>query len=187
MKILIKIFITFLKLRNVRNWLYGERERERERESGTATIFTRLRYDIFWVLLLRSTSITLVQVRLKKMNNFRFFFVLRTYSLSTFTSLVHLVFSLIHNPSTHCSFQHTTHAILSRPFGYAVWHSCRMGYQTMADSRPKSPPLRLGHLRVGELQPLSPMYSTRPCCLVEAITRHTRPDPNLDSWYCLPH
>ena len=45
----------------------------------------------------------------------------------------------------------------------------------------------LGHLRVGELQSLSPLYSTRPCCLVQAITRHTCPDPNLDSWNCLPH
>ena len=30
-------------------------------------------------------------------------------------------------------------------------------------------------------QPLSPMYSTRPCCLVQAITWHTCPDPDLDS------
>ena len=45
--------------------------------------------------------------------------------------------------------------ILPWPFGWAVWHSCWMGYQTMADSRPKGPLLRLGHLRVGELQPLS--------------------------------
>ena len=36
----------------------------------------------------------------------------------------------------------------------------------MADSRPKGPQLRLGHPRVGELHPLSPMYGTRPCCLV---------------------
>ena len=59
--------------------------------------------------------------------------------------------------------------------------------KSMADSRPKRPQLRLAHLRVGELQPLSPMYSTRPCCLVQAITRHTCPDPDLDSWNCLPH
>ena len=32
-----------------------------------------------------------------------------------------------------------------------------------------------------------PMYSTRPCCLVQAITRHTCPDPHLGSWNCLPH
>ena len=36
----------------------------------------------------------------------------------------------------------------------------------MADLRPKGPQLRLGHPRVGELHPLSPMYGTRPCCLV---------------------
>ena len=36
----------------------------------------------------------------------------------------------------------------------------------MTDSRPKGPQLRLGHPRVGELHPLSPMYGTRPCCLV---------------------
>ena len=32
-----------------------------------------------------------------------------------------------------------------------------------------------------------PMYGTRPCCLVQAITRHTCPDPHLGSWNCLPH
>ena len=41
--------------------------------------------------------------------------------------------------------------------------------------------LWLGHLQVGELQPLSLMYRTRPCCLVQDITRHTCPDPDLDS------
>ena len=56
--------------------------------------------------------------------------------------------------------------ILTWPFGWAVWHSCRMGYQSMADSRLKGLQLRSGHLQVGELQPLSPMCSTRPCCLV---------------------
>ena len=32
-----------------------------------------------------------------------------------------------------------------------------------------------------------PMYGTRPWCLVQAITRHTCPDPHLGSWNCLPH
>ena len=32
-----------------------------------------------------------------------------------------------------------------------------------------------------------PMYGTRPWCLVQAITRHTSPDPRLGSWNCLPH
>ena len=32
-----------------------------------------------------------------------------------------------------------------------------------------------------------PMYSTWPWCLVQAITRHTCPDPHLGSWNCLPH
>ena len=31
------------------------------------------------------------------------------------------------------------------------------------------------------------MYGTRPWCLVQAITRHTCPDPHLGSWNCLPH
>ena len=31
------------------------------------------------------------------------------------------------------------------------------------------------------------MYGTRPCCLVQAITRHTCPDPDLGSRNCLPH
>ena len=59
-------------------------------------------------------------------------------------------------------------------FCWAVWHSCRMGYRNQR------------HIcgRVGKLQPLSLMYSTRPCCLVQAITRHTCPDPDLDSWIC---
>ena len=57
--------------------------------------------------------------------------------------------------------------------------------KSMADSMPKGLQFQLGHLRVGELQPLSLMYSTRPCCLVQAITQHTCPDPDLDSWNCL--
>ena len=32
-----------------------------------------------------------------------------------------------------------------------------------------------------------PMYGTRPWCLVQAITRHTCPDPHLGSWNCLPY
>ena len=32
-----------------------------------------------------------------------------------------------------------------------------------------------------------PMYGTRPCCLVQAITRHTCPDPHLGSWNCFTH
>ena len=32
-----------------------------------------------------------------------------------------------------------------------------------------------------------PMYGTRPCCPVQAITRHTCPDPYLGSWNCLAH
>ena len=31
-----------------------------------------------------------------------------------------------------------------------------------------------------------PMYGTRRWCLVQAITRHTCPDPHLGSWNCLP-
>ena len=52
---------------------------------------------------------------------------------------------------------------------------------------PKGPQLRLGNLQVGELQTLSPMYGTIPCCLVQAITRHTCPDPDMDLFNCLPH
>ena len=51
-------------------------------------------------------------------------------------------------------------------------------YRSIADSRPKGR-LRLGHLRVGEMQPLSPMYGSGPCCLVQAITRHTWETPWL--------
>ena len=32
-----------------------------------------------------------------------------------------------------------------------------------------------------------PMYGTRPWCLVQTITRHTCPDPDLGSWNCLPY
>ena len=31
------------------------------------------------------------------------------------------------------------------------------------------------------------MYGTRPWCLVQAMTRHTCPDPHLGSWNCLPY
>ena len=41
--------------------------------------------------------------------------------------------------------------------------------------------------RAATLTPLSSMYSTRPCCLVQAITRHLCPDSHLGSWNCLPH
>ena len=44
--------------------------------------------------------------------------------------------------------------------------------KSMSNSRLKGPQFWLGHLWVGELQLLSPMYSTRPCCLVQAITWH---------------
>ena len=56
--------------------------------------------------------------------------------------------------------------ILTWPFGWAVWYSCRMKKKSITDSWPKGHQLRLGHLRVGELQPLSPMYSTKHCSLV---------------------
>ena len=49
-------------------------------------------------------------------------------------------------------------------FCWAVWHSCRMSYWSMADSRPKGLQFRLGNLRLGELQLLLLIYSTRPCC-----------------------
>ena len=38
--------------------------------------------------------------------------------------------------------------------------------KSMADSRPKCPQRRMGHPRIGELQTLSPMYSTRLCCQI---------------------
>ena len=41
------------------------------------------------------------------------------------------------------------------------------------------------HSRVLE-RSQEPMYGTRPWCLVQAITRHTCPDPHLGSWNCLP-
>ena len=47
-----------------------------------------------------------------------------------------------------------------------------------------------GRFEVVERSPQTfskPMYGTRPCCLVQAITRHTCPDPHLGSWNCLPH
>ena len=47
----------------------------------------------------------------------------------------------------------TQEDILTWPFGSAVWHSCRMGCRTMADSRPKGPQLRLGHLRAATFVP----------------------------------
>ena len=34
---------------------------------------------------------------------------------------------------------------------------------------------------------LEPMHGTRPWCLVQAITRHTCPDPDLGSWNCYPY
>ena len=42
-------------------------------------------------------------------------------------------------------------------------------------------------MRAVTLTPLPSMYSTRPCCLVQSITRHTCPNPHLGAWNCLPH
>ena len=81
-----------------------------------------------------------------------------------------------------------TNIIYFPSFPVAVWHSCPMGYRSMADSRQKGPQLWLGHRQVGELQTLCPMYSTRPCCRVHAITRHTcvkllgSLDPHCTEW-----
>ena len=58
-----------------------------------------------------------------------------------------------------------SYIFLPWPFGLAVWHSCQWQIRGR-----KAPQLPLGHLRVGELQPLSPMYSSRPCCLVQSYT-----------------
>ena len=42
--------------------------------------------------------------------------------------------------------------IASRPFGWAVWHSCRMGDRNQEQTRDRiGPQLQLGNLRVGEL------------------------------------
>ena len=47
---------------------------------------------------------------------------------------------------------HAKHFIASRPFGWAVWHSCRMGDRNQEQTRGRiGPQLRLGNLRVGEL------------------------------------
>ena len=68
----------------------------------------------------------------------------------------------------------------SRPFGWAVWHSCRMGDWNQEQTRGRiGPQLRLGNLRVDELlfrSVLHALYSTRPHGLVQAIFWHTCPD-----------
>ena len=87
----------------------------------------------------------------------------------------------------------TTLTITSRAPSFRIntlWHSCRMGYRSMADTRPKGPQLRLGHPRVGELlffTPMHSLYSTRPYGLVQAIFWHTCPDLDFGPWYCLTH
>ena len=41
--------------------------------------------------------------------------------------------------------------------------------------------------RAATLTPLYPMYGTRPCCLVQAITQYTCPDPHFGSGNNLAH
>ena len=88
---------------------------------------------------------------------------------------------------------------------------CRRGWRyfwpcrTRVDFRPATGPTlktALCHIRAlvgrfdkyrgprGQRSPRTfskPMYGTRPCCLDQAITQHTCPDPHLGSWNCLPH
>ena len=68
-------------------------------------------------------------------------------------------------------------------FGWAVWHSCRMGDQNQEQTRGRiGSQLRLGNLRVGELLfqiRLHALYSTRPHGLVQAIFCHMCPDLDL--------
>ena len=70
-----------------------ERDAERERESATAKIYTTIQY-IQRAKLLRSTSIRLAQGWLKTFNYIHFVFVLRSHSLLTLASFVHLDSSL---------------------------------------------------------------------------------------------
>ena len=67
-------------------------------------------------------------------------------------------------------------------FCWAVWHSCLMGYRSMADSRPKGPPTSAeppSGGRAAFLTPTHPLYGTRPHGLVQAIFWHTCPDLDL--------
>ena len=64
-----------------------------------------------------------------------------------------------------CIYMYIHHTYLAFWLGRLAFVSDRVS-KPMADSRPKGPQLRLGHPWVGELHPLSPMYGTRPCCLV---------------------
>ena len=81
--------------------------------------------------------------------------------------------------------------ITSRPFGWAVWRSCRMGDRTQEQTRGRiGPQLRLGNLRMGELLfqiRLHALYSTRPHGLLQAICWHTCPDLDLGPWNGLTH
>ena len=73
--------------------------------------------------------------------------------------------------------------LVPRPFGQAVWHSCRMGARNQEQTRGRiGPQHQLGNLRVGELLfqiRLHALYSTRPHGLVQAICWHTCPDLDL--------
>ena len=43
------------------------------------------------------------------------------------------------------------------------------------------PPVSVEPPSGGRVATFVPIYGTRPCCLVLAITRHSCPDPDLDS------
>ena len=78
----------------VQNMRERETETERERASGTAKIYTRLRYHIFIEPYFFALSPRGWNSRLNTFNHLLFFFVLGSYSLSTFTSLVYTDISL---------------------------------------------------------------------------------------------
>ena len=60
----------------------------------------------------------------------------------------------------------------------------RWGIEINGRFEAERPPVSAGPSsggRAATLIPLSPMYSTRPCCLVQAIIWHLCPDPDLGS------
>ena len=82
-------------------------------------------------------------------------------------------------------------ASASWPFGWAVWHSCRIGDRSMPHLRTKGPPTSAGPHSGGKaaffFTPMHPLYSTRPHVLVQAIFWRTCLDLDLGPWYCSTH
>ena len=109
----------------------------------------------------------------------------RSYNILIFLDRMHLLFTQVHFDSpagSEVNIQHRLVPELPLPFITTL-----IGLQAFGLM---SSPVWWEALTNKQRSPRTlskPMYGSRPCSLVQAITRHKCPDPHLGSWNCLPH